>query len=109
MILENSKEHIPFEISTELLQSIQLSINSQNNESLRSLFSELHYADIAEVLDELNLNQATYIIKLLDSQMTSDILSELDEDVREKVLENLSPKEIAEEIKELIQMMLLIY
>ena len=101
MILENSKEHIPFEISTEMLHAIQLSIHNQNDESLQSMFNELHYADIAEILDELNLDQATYIIKLLDSEKTSDILSELDDDVREKVLENLSTKEIAEEVKEL--------
>lgn len=61
----------------------------------------MHYADIAEILDELNLDQATYIIKLLDSETTSDVLSELEEDVLEKVLQNLSVKEIAEEVKEL--------
>ena len=44
---------------------------------------------IAEILDELNLEQAVYVIKLLDSERTSDILMELDEDNREKVLKNL--------------------
>ena len=42
-----------------------------------------------------------YIIKLLDSETTSDVLTELDEDVREKILKNLSAKEIAEEVEEL--------
>jgi len=42
-----------------------------------------------------------YVIKLLDSETTSDILMELDEDDREKVLKNLSAKEIAEEVEEL--------
>ena len=40
MILENSKEHIPFEISTDMLQEIQLSIHNQNDESLQSMFDE---------------------------------------------------------------------
>ena len=92
--MENSKEHIPFEISTKLLQSVELNIKNQNDESLQQQFNDLHYADIAEILDELNLDQATYLIKLLDSEKTSDILSELDDDVREKVLENLSAKEM---------------
>ena len=48
---------------------------------------DVHYADIAEILDDLNLDQATYVIKLLDSETTSDILAELEDDVREKVLE----------------------
>ena len=42
-----------------------------------------------------------YVIKLLDSETTADILMELDEDNREKVLRNLSAKRIAEEIEEL--------
>ena len=95
------KEHTPFEISTVLLESIELNIKNKNDKSLLIQFNELHYADIAEILDELSLDQATYIIKLLDSEKTSDILSELDEDVREKVLQNLSAKEIAKEVEEL--------
>ncbi|MFL2643727.1 MAG: magnesium transporter, partial [Flavobacteriaceae bacterium] len=42
-----------------------------------------------------------YIIKLLDSEKTSDVLMELDDDYREKILKNLSAKEIAEEVQEL--------
>ncbi len=49
----------------------------------------------------MNSDQATYIIKLLDSEKTSDVLMELDEDYREKILKNLSIKEIAEEVEEL--------
>ena len=99
--METSKEHIPFEISAALLQTLELDIINENDVALQQQLSELHYADIAEILDELNLEQATYIIKLLDSETTSDVLSELEDDVREKVLQNLSVKEIAEEVKEL--------
>ena len=41
------------------------------------------------------------MIKLLDSEKTSDVLTELDEDVREAILSNLSSKEIASELEEL--------
>jgi magnesium transporter len=99
--VETPKEHIPFEISTALLETVESGIKSKNDAALQKQLNALHYADIAEILDELNLDQATYIIKLLDSETTSDVLSELEEDVREKVLQNLSIKEIAEEVKEL--------
>jgi len=69
--------------------------------SLLKLLGDEHYADIAELLEEFNLEDATYIIKLLDSEVTSDILMEVDEDIREKILKNLSAKEIAEELEEL--------
>jgi magnesium transporter len=61
----------------------------------------MHYADVAEILDELSFDKVVYIIKLLDSEKTSAVLMELDEDIREKILQNLSAKEIAEEVEEL--------
>lgn len=99
--METPKEHIPFEFSAALLETVESGIKNKNDAALQKQLNALHYADIAEILDELNLDQATYIIKLLDSEKTSDVLSELEEDLREKVLQNLSVKEIAEEVKEL--------
>ena len=99
--METPKEHITFEFSAALLETVESGIKNKNDAALQKHLNALHYADIAEILDELNLDQATYIIKLLDSEKTSDVLSELEEDLREKVLQNLSVKEIAEEVKEL--------
>lgn len=88
-------------ISKELFVDIKHLIENQSDTAIQTLLKDEHHADIAEILDELNLDQATYIIKLLDSEKTSEILMALDEDVRERVLKNLSAKEIAEEIDEL--------
>jgi magnesium transporter len=89
------------EISKELIQDIEILIENQNDTAIQQMLAEEHHADIAEILDDLNLDEATYIIKLLDSEKTSEILMDVDEDIREKILENLSAKEIAEEIEEL--------
>jgi len=89
------------EISKELIEQIALLVKNQSDIAILNLLNKEHHADVAEILDDLNLDDATYIIKLLDSEKTSDILMELDEDVREKILKNLSVKEIAEEIDEL--------
>ena len=91
----------PFKLTDELIEQITDLIEGQKDSDLRLLMKELHYADVAEIANELEEDQATYLIKLLDSEKTSDALTELDEDVREAVLSNLSPKEIAEEIEEL--------
>ena len=91
----------PFKLTDELLVEIQQLIANKQNANLRSMMKEFHYADIAEIADELDVDEATYLIKLLDSEKTSDILAEMDEDVREAVLNNLSVKEIAGELEEL--------
>ena len=91
----------PFKLTEELIAQIEGLIENRQNESLHSLMADLHYADIAEIIDELNEDEATYLIKLLDSGKTSDVLTELDDDVREAILGNLSSKEIAGELEEL--------
>jgi magnesium transporter len=61
----------------------------------------MHHADIAEIFDELEIEEAIYIFKILDSEITAEILLELEDDLREKILRGLSAKEIAEELDEL--------
>lgn len=91
----------PFKLTAELLSQIEQLIEVEKNADLNSLLGTMHYADVAEIVNELNETQATYLIKLLDSDTTSDVLTELDEDIREGILSNLSSKEIAEELEEL--------
>mgnify|MGYP001155077704 FL=1 len=90
-----------FEITNELLANITSYIEASNDKPIIALFEEMHYADVAEILDELSFDDVIYIIKLIDSEKTSAVLMELDEDIREKILQKLSAKEIAEEVEEL--------
>ncbi|NJB71790.1 magnesium transporter [Saonia flava] len=92
---------IPFKLTDKLVAEIEQLIENQEGKKLTSLLEDYHYADIAEIINDLNEDEATYLIKLLDSDKTSDILTELDEDVREAILNNLSAKEIAGELDEL--------
>ena len=90
-----------FELSKEIIHEISQLISSKNNKDIKKIVDEIHYADLAEIINELEFEQRIYLIKLIDSDKTSDVLTELDEDVRDKILETLSVKEIAGEIKEL--------
>ena len=94
-------ENIPFELTDDLINRVENLIELKQDKELQKLLKDIHHADIADILDELDLDEAIYVIKLLDSETTADILMELDEDNREKVLRNLSSKEIADEIGEL--------
>ena len=90
-----------FKISKELIEQLEQLIQSKDDQQLGVLLNDLHHADIAEILDELDFDEATYIFKVLDSEKTAEILLELEDDLREKILSRLSPKEIAEELDEL--------
>ena len=90
-----------FEITTDFIKKVESLIAAKNANEVLLIFKDMHPADIADVLDEINFDEAVFIIRLLDSETTSDILEELEEDTREKVLNALSSKEIAKEIDEL--------
>ncbi|SHJ56640.1 magnesium transporter [Arenibacter nanhaiticus] len=92
---------IPFKLTDELLVKIEELIENKRETELASLLAEVHYADVAEIINELDEEHATYLLKLLDSEKTSETLTELDEDVREAILSNFSAKEIAGELDEL--------
>ncbi|APU68397.1 MAG: magnesium transporter [Bacteroidota bacterium] len=90
-----------FQISDELIEKIRFLIEEKNDEELLLHLEDVHHADIAEILTELNLDEATYLVKLINSEKTAEALMELEEGVRERILENLSPKEIADELNEM--------
>jgi len=90
-----------FEITEELIATVEQLIANKSDTELGTLLSDLHYADIAEVLGELQIDQATYLVKIIDSEKSSDTLMELEEDFRDQILEQLSVKEIAEELEEM--------
>ncbi|MCP4884223.1 MAG: magnesium transporter [Flavobacteriales bacterium] len=89
------------EITKEFLDNIKGLISEKDDGTLLKLLSEEHPADIAEIIDQLGLDDATYLFKLLDSELTAEALMDIDEDDREKILNNLSAQEIADEIDEL--------
>jgi magnesium transporter len=90
-----------FQLTTDFLNNVEQLISVQDGSALRELLHEYHFADIAEILEELSSDQATYLIKLLESEITSEALMEVDDDVREKILSRLSPQEIADELQEM--------
>jgi len=90
-----------FQIDAPFLEKIKELISEGENTILKKKFNPIHYADLAEILELLSNDEATYIVKLLGSDTTADALAEIDPDIRESILENLSAKEIAQEITEL--------
>lgn len=90
-----------FQLTDEFIEQVEQLIAHNDGDGLKTLLQDLHFADVAEILHELDTDEATYIVKLLDSEITSEILIELDDDFRERILDNLTPSEIADELDEM--------
>ena len=87
-----------FQIDTPFLENLKDLIQEQQNARLKRKFKPMHYADLAEIIELLSKDDATYVVKLLGSEKTAEALAEVDPDIRESILENLSAKEIALEV-----------
>lgn len=73
---------------------------SGNDSLLEKKLNELHEADVAEIFERVKAHEANYFYKLLEEEKAADVLVELDEDDREKLLATLTSKEIAEQVIE---------
>jgi magnesium transporter len=87
-----------FELTREYLNDLKEAIVRNDELALIELVHELHPADVAEILDELELREATVLYKVLDANIASDVLTHMDEDTRDRFLGSLSSKEIAEQL-----------
>ncbi|NND76872.1 MAG: magnesium transporter [Flavobacteriales bacterium] len=91
------------ELGKELIDNFKYAVERENGSWLNETLALLHPADIAEVLDIVNMEQAAYIYGFVDKDIAPDVLLEIDEDTREKFLEDLSSKEIAEQLIDQIE------
>lgn len=90
-----------FELTKEYLEQIREAIASANHAFISQEILELHPADIADILDELDNEQAKYIYFRLPDELQADALMELDEDVRDRFIQSLNSKQIANQLENL--------
>ena len=84
-----------FDLSKEFLEEFIIQLDLQKEDELIPVLERLFPADIAEIFDSLNLEQAVYVTSLLDSDKKIEVLAELEPEVRVKFFEGFSREEIA--------------
>ena len=86
-----------FDLTKDYLSELNALIDNKDSKSVLSFIEDCHPADIAEILDQLDFENASILFELLEDEIAADVLVELEDDLREKLLKIHSPKEIAEE------------
>lgn len=87
-----------FELTSEYLEKLRNAIVSGDKGYLKDQLNELYAPDIAEVINQLRDAEGAYIYELLDDELAPNVLLELDDDKRERLLATFSTKEIAEQL-----------
>lgn len=83
------------EVNEEYIKQVQELIAQKEGDQVKAMLAHLHPADIAELCDELKLEEARFIYRLLDNETAADVLVEMDEDTRKEFLEVLPSETIA--------------
>ena len=91
-----------FELTEDFVSSLRELIDNKDEVKAKSLLENLHAADIAEIYDVINIEEAKFLYLILDEETAADVIAELDDDDREKFLEALPSSLIAKQfIKEM--------
>jgi len=86
-----------FELTKEYLDELRERIANQDEEGAYKMIEDLHSADIAEIYNELNMEEARFIHIMLESDKAADVLVELEQDDRKRFLEVLPGDVIAKQ------------
>lgn len=85
----------------QLVEDIEDLIRHNAKGHIANLLVDLHPADIADLLENLNKEHQDYIFDLLDSKVASDVLPEIVDSIRERILENLDEERISHIVDEM--------
>jgi len=86
---------VNFELTREYIDQLQNLISAKDEDAVSALMSDLHPADIAEIYEELSIEEAKFLYFLMDDDKAADVLTELEEDDRRRFLASLPSEVIA--------------
>ncbi|MYM56568.1 magnesium transporter [Thalassovita mangrovi] len=90
-----------YTLSRRDIAAILYAVDAQDQAKLLELMEPLHAADIADLLEQLNPYDRRRMVTLYGREFDGDILSELDEGLREDIIGVLHPDVLAEAVREL--------
>lgn len=98
---EDEREDEAYALDTELVDQIIEALEKGENERVRELVAELHTADFADLLEQIDSDERESLIKAIGDTLDAEALSELEESVRDEVLSYVDPAVLANAVKEL--------
>ncbi|MAQ37371.1 magnesium transporter [Thioclava sediminum] len=98
---ETEREEEDYRLSGELVEEILDAVEQEDADRLSELLEPLHAADIADLIEQVSGHERREILRLWGRQIDGEILTEIDEGIREEVLASLPPEVLADAVREL--------
>lgn len=96
-----AEEEEEFGLDPRLVEEALEAVEARDAGRLDRLLDPLHAADIADLLEQVDPRDRRALLALWKGGVDGDILSELDERLREEVIEGLTPGELALAVQDL--------
>jgi magnesium transporter len=89
------------DIRPEFIEEITRCIKANDATFLREVVAELHEADLGDLIGALEPDDRVSLVELTGTDFDFSALNEVDDTVREEILEELEPETVAEGVREL--------
>ncbi len=90
-----------FGITDRLLVDVLAAVEAKDAQSVDALLDPLHPADIAHLIEQIDGRDRRELLAVWKGGLDGDTLSELHESLREEVIEQLAPAELADAVRDL--------
>jgi magnesium transporter len=88
-------------IRPEFVEAISHAVQVADTAFLKEIVGELHEADLGDLIEALDPDERVSLIELTGADFDFSALNEVDDSVREELLEELEPETVAEGVREL--------
>ncbi|MDW3222708.1 MAG: magnesium transporter [Paracoccaceae bacterium] len=99
--LEAEIEEDAYLLGPKAISAILYAVDIEDAAKLTELMEPLHAADIADLLEQINAFDRSRLIRLYGREFDGEILSELDESVREEVIAVLTPQVLTQAVRDM--------
>ena len=96
-----AEEEDDFGLPARLFDQVLDAVEAKDAAALDALLNPLHAADIADLLEQIDTRDRKALLFLWKGGMDGEILSELDDNLREEIIQSLGPVELAEAMRDL--------
>jgi magnesium transporter len=98
---ENERDDDAYALGRKDVARVLYAVDCEDRDQLLALIEPMHAADIADLLEQVNAFDRGRLIRLYGQEFDGEILSELEETLREEVMEALSPQVLADAVRDL--------
>ena len=99
--LEPDGEDDAYVLGPKAIAAILYAVDIDDSAKLTELMEPLHPADIADLLEQINAFDRSRLVRLYGREFDGEILSELDESIREEVISVLTPQVLSQAVRDM--------